>query len=468
MTVDDITFCRFVNNLLPKDKMREAERDLINAGEADLSIQASIINYRINSVMAEEMLGIEYEEKLIPEEVRNDMSADSKDAKFNLSTTVMNNNFNKEEIQTIRNLVETVNNSINPEVPFEENLKQFYLLQRPGALPEEAEEVVSGIRKGIELFNSNLQQAMQEENFDYVSELENISSNMEIKDKYELYVNFLAALQSLSVNNISPEQMVQLEGFQDIRNRLLVKGEVSDEMLADIEKQISDMLRNNTFCMGSVESLKSLIAELPEGVEAIEREIAGSEKDVKEKMKASLAAYVAYRNGLLESYKNHEVTPEAVAISISAGMEEMKVMNELNAGKTTIDKAIKILKIIGGVALFSLLAYLAIVGIAMIGAMTTTLASFVFGASTFATIGALIAGILVIWPLTQSAVNTGEKILTWSSRLFDVVVETWRETAWPAIKNAVETAWKWMISLFRNGAISVQEPNKETQAASVI
>ena len=204
MTVDDITFCRFVNNLLPKDKMREAERDLINAGEADLSIQASIINYRINSVMAEEMLGIEYEEKLIPEEVRNDMSADSKDAKFNLSTTVMNNNFNKEEIQTIRNLVETVNNSINPEVPFEENLKQFYLLQRPGALPEEAEEVVSGIRKGIELFNSNLQQAMQEENFDYVSELENISSNMEIKDKYELYVNFLAALQSLSVNNISP------------------------------------------------------------------------------------------------------------------------------------------------------------------------------------------------------------------------------------------------------------------------
>ena len=43
------------------------------------------------------------------------------------------------------------------------------------------------------------------------------------------------------------------------------------------------MLRNNTFCMGSVESLKSLIAELPEGVEAIEREIAGSEKDVKEK-----------------------------------------------------------------------------------------------------------------------------------------------------------------------------------------
>ena len=471
MNVDDITFSRFVNNGLSHGEMTEVEKSLINAGEINASLQACILNYEINVVKAEEMLGADVEnpEQISSAEDRNDMSTVSKEEKQQiLSTAIMDYKFSKKELQTIKRLTDLIKESMNSETSFEDNLTQFYLSQCSGTFPEEAHEIVSGIRHGIDIFNANLQQAMSEAGFDYVSELKKISSEMTISEKYELYVNFLAALQTLNMNNLSSEQMSQIEEFQTIRERLVVNGDVSEEMLADVERQIAAMLQNNMFCMGSVESLKDLISELPNGMEAIERIITGSERDVREKLIASVATYAAYRNEQLESLAGKDISPEEIAIAISAGMEEMRVMNDLKAGRTTVDKVIKVLKIIGGVALFSLLAYMALIGIAAIGTMTATLASFIFGASAVATIGALIAGVLVIWPLTQSAVNVGGRVMEWSSRAFDAVVDTGRETAWPAVRNGLESVWNWFASLFRNGTVIRQEQKNDLQTAQTI
>lgn len=59
MRVDDITFSRFVNNDLSQAKMIEIEKMLIEDGEINASVQASMLNLSINKDYADDLLGID-------------------------------------------------------------------------------------------------------------------------------------------------------------------------------------------------------------------------------------------------------------------------------------------------------------------------------------------------------------------------------------------------------------------------
>lgn len=469
MKVDDITFSRFVNNDLPQAKMVEIEKSLIEDGEINASIQASMLNYSLNEAYAKDLLGID--EKIISRKDRTTLDSDSKESNNEsliLKSTTMNNKLSKEEILKVQELAAKFNESYNSELSLEENLVKFYLTERPGAFPEDAYTIVNGLKSGIVSFNANLKKALENGEFDYATELKELTSEMPINEKYELYINFLAALQTLSVGNLSTEQASQLENFQTIRERLIVKDEVTEEMLRDVEDKIGQLLKNNNFCLGSLESLKELIDELPNGSEAVESVVINSEQDMREKMITSMATYIAYQNEELESLKGQELSPEVIAISVAAGVEEMHVMDDLNSGRTTIDKAIKVLKIIGGIALFSLLAYVAFNCITAIGTLSMVMFMVAFGSTTIATIGALLASIFVVWSLTNSAFDAGEKIMNWSSRIFDVVVNTWRETVWPSIFTVLHNIGDWFVSLFQKRTIVESQQNEDNIQVSAM
>lgn len=469
MKVDDITFSRFVNNDLPQAKMVEIEKSLIEDGEINASIQASMLNYSLNEAYAKDLLGID--EKIISRKDRTTLDSDSKESNNEsliLKSTTMNNKLSKEKILKVQELAAKFNESYNSELSLEENLVKFYLTERPGAFPEDAYTIVNGLKSGIVSFNANLKKALENGEFDYATELKELTSEMPINEKYELYINFLAALQTLSVGNLSTEQASQLENFQTIRERLIVKDEVTEEMLRDVEDKIGQLLKNNNFCLGSLESLKELIDELPNGSEAVESVVINSEQDMREKMITSMATYIAYQNEELESLKGQELSPEVIAISVAAGVEEMHVMDDLNSGRTTIDKAIKVLKIIGGIALFSLLAYVAFNCITAIGTLSMVMFMVAFGSTTIATVGALLASIFVVWSLTNSAFDAGEKIMNWSSRIFDVVVNTWRETVWPSIFTVLHNIGDWFVSLFQKRTIVESQQNEDNIQVSAM
>lgn len=467
MKVDDITFSRFVNNDLPQAKMIETEKLLIEDGEIDASIQASMMNYSLNEDYADELLGIG--EKNISTKDRITLHSDSKEINNEnliLKSTSMDNKLSKEEVLKVQELVVKFNESYNAELSLEENLADFYLAQRPGTFPEDAYSIVAGLKSGIISFNANLKKALENGEFDYAAELRNIASEMPINEKYELYINFLAALQALCVENLSAEQKSQLGDFHTIRERLEVKDEVTEDMLIDVEDKIGQLLHNNNLCLGSIENLKELMKELPSGAEAIESIVTGSEQDMREKMITSMATYIAYQNEDLESLKGKNLSPEAIAISAAAGIEEMHVMNDLNSGRTTVDKAIKVLKIIGGIALFSLLAYVAFNCIVAVGSMSLMLFMVTLGSTTVATIAAFIASLFVVWALADGTVKVGEKIMSWSSRIFDAVIKTWRETVWPNTVSVLRRIKDWFMSLFQKKSI-VEAQQDETNMQSV-
>ena len=187
MKVDDITFSRFVNNDLPQAKMVEIEKSLIEDGEINASIQASMLNYSLNEAYAKDLLGID--EKIISRKDRTTLDCDSKESNNEsliLKSTTMNNKLSKEEILKVQELAAKFNESYNSELSLEENLVKFYLTERPGAFPEDAYTIVNGLKSGIISFNANLKKALENGEFDYATELKELASEMPINENYEL------------------------------------------------------------------------------------------------------------------------------------------------------------------------------------------------------------------------------------------------------------------------------------------
>ena len=173
MKVDDFTFSLFTNNALSQAKMKEVEKALIQNNEIDISIQASILNYTVNKKLAEDILGTDIEENINPKDRYKQISDSNEEnnKSFTLKNRAMKQTFTQEEIQVIKELTVKFNETYNDKISLEENLIQFYLNQRPGNLLEDALEIVKKLKNGIHSFNFNFQKALEENGFDYISEL---------------------------------------------------------------------------------------------------------------------------------------------------------------------------------------------------------------------------------------------------------------------------------------------------------
>lgn len=464
MKVNDLLFSKFVGNALPQAKMVEVEQQLINDGEVLSAVQASIADYELHADRANKLLGIDddvhqgIEKKSLAND-RNDMVVVSEIVNSETTiknNTVMNINFSKDEALKVQELVTAFNEKYNQKLTLDENLAQFYMSQRPGAFPEDAHEVVKGLHEGINVFNANLQKAFSEEGLDYAAELQKVTADIPVAEKYEMYLNFLAAITTLSLNNMTEEQLAQVEGYQVIKEQLKPEGEVTEEMLADVEKRIAEVLENNTLCLGSVEALRQLIIRLPEGTEAIEQVITGSETDVRQKLIAAMCTYVMYENGEIESLKGQELNPESIAVGAAVGIEQANVINDVHLGRTALDVAIRILKIIGGVALLSifiLAAFKFVVGIALFSSLWSI---YLLGVSNISILVSVLFGLAVGWEVSKLFAKPISDIMHFSSRVFDSIVTLWRKTAWPTIKQTCVSAWKWLRSLVEKKTVVTQ------------
>ena len=139
MKIDDTTFRNFTRNNLTQAQMDEVKQQLLENKEINASLQASILDYSMNTDLAKIMLGTDKNEKISVSEARLEPEIDSKEENnesFNLNGMNMNNRLNKEEILKVQELATKFNESYNSELSLEENLVKFYLTERPGAFPE--------------------------------------------------------------------------------------------------------------------------------------------------------------------------------------------------------------------------------------------------------------------------------------------------------------------------------------------
>ena len=377
----------------------------------------------------------------------------------------MNNmQISEEEVKKVKNLVDEFNSSFNKECSLDENLKKFYLTHRPGTSEEVAENVVKGLHTGVETFNSNLMKALSEEGFDYEEELNKIVIDRPLAEQYELYLNFLAALTTLNMDNMDESQIAEIESFESIREHLKPTCEVTEEMLVEVKQKIADALDNNTLCLGNIEVFRKIVVSIPEGDEAIENAIRGSEEDVKQKLVHAMSTFICYENGdiKIESLKDSEFTPEMAGVTAAMAVEQTKALNDAASGKTTVDKVIHLLKIIGGVALVTFWAIGIIFLIKAVFLTTFVFLPLFLGITKAAIITSAALGLFFGWELLFTGIKIIDYTLSVSSRIFDSIVKVWREIMWPGIKDTFVSIIEWLRNLCTSKKVRVETVNPST------
>ena len=199
--------------------------------------------------------------------------------------------------------------------------------------------------------------------------------------------------------------------------------------------KVAHALDNPTLTLSSAEMLNQLIEKLPEGETAINEIIRGSEEDMKIKMLTSLVTFIAHLKGELESTSGIELSAEQITINVCTGIEETRVVDGVKKGIFTVDNAIKLLKLIGGVALYISLLQVFVSIAGNVGSFVAGMIIGVFGTSTAVSVIAFVAAVICIWKLGMTSIREYiPDIMNWTEDKFDTGIQNWRERVWPHIQ----------------------------------
>lgn len=453
--INNDIFFKFVNSNLSSDEMREVSALLQKTGEYNSAMESAIACYRTNLEYANEIIGVDVEDFQNNHDMvdRNMVFVDSTVADNSSSTikndNIMDNKLVKEDFTKISTLVENFNSVKDSTLSLDENLVNYYLSHFPGTFPEEAHEIVNKVKCGVTAFNTTLNEAIANNGIDYIEKLKSLGEGKTNEEKYEVYINFLTTLTVLDSTNFGGDNSDIVESFDDIKNKIyVVKESVSDEELDELISKVAEALNNTTFIMSSAEMINQIVEQLPAGEESVKEIVRGSEEDYKLKMITSLLAFICHQKGELESANETELSVEQITINVCSGMEEARTLNDVKKGILTVDKALKLIKIIGGISLFLTLTTAFFNVSANFGLFISGLILGLFGTSTLITVLASVVGLIASVGLLCVAVrDIIPDAIDWTENAFDAAVKAWRETAWPFIIDVKNSFADWIRSL---------------------
>lgn len=392
--IDDNIFLKFIMNQMSHDELINVEENLLKAGEgsAILACTSSIWD-TIHDAL--DIVGDITSKETLKKD-RNNVRVDSIEVNKPQKESNMKQLTTKDGY-TIKKITEAFNASMNDEVSLEENLMNFYMSQCPGVFPEEAESVITKIKEGVTTFDSALMSMISDNKFHVKDLTEKILEGKTLEEKYNYLINLLIAFQSLQIkNNFSNET------FEQIKNCTYKAGiPVTEEIINEVIDQIEVLLDSGSLTLVSAEAINDLIKKAQAGEKDIKAFIADQESLFKQKMILSTAIMIGINNGEIENFVESEVSPQIIGAGVSSGLEQQKLMSELQSGKTSLDVALKILKYIGAAAILCASLYFGIAAIAGISGIFASWATTIIGLSVNSCIATwLVTGILVTLPLS--------------------------------------------------------------------
>ena len=371
----------------------------------------------------------------------------------------MNIQLTKNDALKVAEYITAYNDFVEKNSPLEQNLVIFYLHQLPGTFPEDALHIVNDIKKGVKAFNDTLNEALSNNGINYVEKLKGLGEGKTNEEKYEIYINFLATLTVLETANFNTKNGQTELNFEEIKGTLYtIKDTVSDEELNEVIEKVAQALDNTTLTLSSAEMLNQLIEKLPEGETAINEIIRGSEEDMKIKMLTSLVTFIAHLKGELETTSGIELSAEQITINGCTGIEETRVVDGVKKGIFTVDNAIKLLKLIGGVALYISLLQVFVSIAGNVGSFVAGMIIGVFGTSTAVSVIAFVAAVICIWKLGMTSIREYiPDIMNWTEDKFDTGIQNWRERVWPHIQQKTLEFIDWISGLINKEKVLAVE-----------
>lgn len=374
----------------------------------------------------------------------------------------------EDEIDTINTLVQEYTTAQNTDKSVKENLIDFYMTKFPGVHPKNAGDIIDSMINGITIFNDTLNDALKQDiengEINFTTHLSNLTADMSAKDKYEIYINYLSLLTAIERSNVSLDDMAFTKSVEEIKNNLIVvDDEPTDEMIEEVLVKINELLNNSSICITSAKTSGDLLKALNNG-DLETSLIQDQESDMRNKLIMSVMTYIALKNGTITSVSGDNVTPESIALGVSAGIETQKVITDLSQNKISESKAIRLLRIIGGVLLVTSLIVATLVAITygVTGVMLGVFA--ILGEGILACIVASIATVVVAFGITGLGMIFGEKIISVADKIFDTVIGYFNDKVIPSTTKLVKQVSDWIkdkIGLSSSNDDTDSETNNE-------
>lgn len=419
--IDDNTFVRFIMNDMTREEMQHTEDQLLRDGEgaAVLVCSTAIWNTTPNAL---DIIGDK-------QSINNSEKDRSEFDDVSILANELKNSTNmvrltKQDGNAIKQIIEAYTASADSNLSLEENLKNFYLKECPGVFPEDAENIIAGVKEGITRFDSAFAQMVSADDFQVEQIVNDALKEKSLEEQYNILLNFLVALHALQADNVKAEDGTFNESFDQIKDRLYKAGvPVTEEMIAELIAKIKDVFENGTCTLSSAEAVDDLLKNLEKSEEDVKLYVAGQENLFQQKMILSTAIMVGVHNNSIESLQGQEVSPQVIGSGVSAGLEQQKLLSDLQAGNTTLDTVLTVLKYIGAAALICAGIYFGYLAIMSVSGLVIGALSAIFGLSTFALLLSIFCTVMMVTlPMANSYGSAMNYLLGKAGDLYDWVV----------------------------------------------
>lgn len=442
-----------MNTMEDKDKVMS----ILSHEEMD-KIESQIVNNRVDTPSIEDrddIIGVDDDEitKLFTESEKNAGEICKK--VITVHSIMMNTKninimekakFTVAELSVITNRYNEIHSSANEAQSLKENLVAYYMSTDSEITKEDATRVVDGLMSGVESLTTKFKTALSD-GWNPKEHVDAMVEEMTLQQRYDFLVNAISLVNILNVQTMGEVSDIQTSINETIEKMKSGNIEVTDAVCDELQNSLTELLQSSPLMVTNAEQIKEMM-DAANGRTTNVVDFASSQyDDYRYKNEMALATWIEHKNGALTTLPS-DIIPEALGVSIAAGVEEAQIMGEVATGTKPLEWAIKALKILGAVALTCFLCYVAILGLALLLGAFFEASVLVMGTSTIAIIAASILSFLVCWGYSGVAVQVVTKILEWTGEVYDWVVIKLKDNVCPAIKTSFTKLVSWVKSLF--------------------
>jgi hypothetical protein len=373
--------------------------------------------------------------------------------------------FTKDEVLAVKQVLEQIGESENSAIPVREIMVDFFLKHFPSNSRTDAEIIVDKIIKGTSTFTQYYDELKNEDEVKLIEKFNEAMKDLSLEDKYNCMLNFLVALKAvdskLIADYVTEEQLDHLEKFEGIKEQVysIASEDVTQETFDELIELAKEAIENSAVGIAGNPDIIELIKELPVNEEAAQKFALKNWDDAEFKNYSALAAYVAYLNGEIPSIPA-ETDPEIIAIGVAAGIERDKIINQARTGIITWEKAFKVLKIISGILLTCLIAWIALQVFLGILTVSIGLGAAIFGNIVIAALVGSVLGGFIAYKAASYILDNGVDLLSDIGDGYDKVTEYIRETIFPKIVDSISAITRFINEKVIRGVFKIHKKQK--------
>ena len=252
----------------------------------------------------------------------------------------------EEEKQAFRIRAEEIVNTIGNAEDIRKGLIGY--LEANGYSEEEAVDLIDNVIMGtVDDYNASCKEAMEVDIETWIMEKMDASIEKQGLDeqeaaKYKMRV-FLA-FRTLDAKAVGEEELLTEE-----EQALLDATEYTSEMMLEIDELLVESIKDSAMPFYMTEAFENFLNSNAdeENIRVVTNELW---EDSKLKYSAATALCVAHRNGELPSIPE-EVSDTQLVLAACQGIDVINIEAQVSTGEMMLDKAYKILKVIGAVVL---------------------------------------------------------------------------------------------------------------------